>query len=231
MDPRIRSDVDPESAFAPSVRKKAWYRSVEMPFVWIGGCLVMILALFFLLFPWKNGIPEVEEKGTQAAVDLTEISGRLDRLAASVEALRMQRLLTGSEDGGQAELLETLRRMNADLSQQIAVLSKKVEGLQAAAPVPALRQAKETASVAPAPVTSVAVKAHSGTPPEVKTRRTAVPAREGAGGSPSEYRVQKGDTLFSIARKNRISLQVLLDANKMRQSDPIHPGQRLVIPR
>jgi LysM repeat protein len=42
------------------------------------------------------------------------------------------------------------------------------------------------------------------------------------------YRVKSGDSLYSIARANRISVAALKEWNRLR-SNAIHPGQRLTI--
>lgn len=42
------------------------------------------------------------------------------------------------------------------------------------------------------------------------------------------YRVRSGDSLYSIARANRVSVAALKDWNRLR-SNHIHPGQRLVV--
>ena len=46
------------------------------------------------------------------------------------------------------------------------------------------------------------------------------------------YTVQKGDTLWKIARRNGCSLQTLMEANRelLKNSDRIYPNQKLIIP-
>jgi lipoprotein NlpD len=44
------------------------------------------------------------------------------------------------------------------------------------------------------------------------------------------YVVKKGDTLFSIARRSRISLKILLEFNNIKNNSPIYTGMKLKIP-
>ena len=45
----------------------------------------------------------------------------------------------------------------------------------------------------------------------------------------STYKVQSGDSLFSIAKKHRTSLNRILDLNHLNKSSKIFPGQNLII--
>lgn len=46
----------------------------------------------------------------------------------------------------------------------------------------------------------------------------------------SSYKVEKGDTLFSISRKYQITVAELMAANNISESDVLKAGQKLVIP-
>ncbi|MGL4986362.1 MAG: LysM peptidoglycan-binding domain-containing protein [Treponemataceae bacterium] len=46
----------------------------------------------------------------------------------------------------------------------------------------------------------------------------------------SEYTIKKGDTLFSLARKNGIKLDTLRSANEMNEQSVLKVGQRILIP-
>jgi len=45
-----------------------------------------------------------------------------------------------------------------------------------------------------------------------------------------EYTVQKGDSLWKIANANGVSMRKVMEANGLKETDPIHPGQSLLIP-
>ena len=60
--------------------------------------------------------------------------------------------------------------------------------------------------------------------------KTAVKSKSGGdAGTAQKYTVQKGDSLAKIARENNVSLDNLLDINKMMRTDVIRPGQVILI--
>jgi murein DD-endopeptidase MepM/ murein hydrolase activator NlpD len=61
--------------------------------------------------------------------------------------------------------------------------------------------------------------------------RLRIPAASGAAGNPyGEYRVSKGDTLYSIARRYGVSLTELLDMNGFSPNYLIKEGERIRVP-
>jgi LysM repeat protein len=59
----------------------------------------------------------------------------------------------------------------------------------------------------------------------------AHPAGRGAGATALTYRVKTGDTVWDIARRSGTSVRAVLEANGLRASSLIHPGQVLRLPR
>lgn len=57
----------------------------------------------------------------------------------------------------------------------------------------------------------------------------AAPAADAAG-KPKVHVVYKGQRLGSIAKRYRVSIAAICNANGIDRSDPIHPGQKLLIP-
>jgi LysM repeat protein len=55
-------------------------------------------------------------------------------------------------------------------------------------------------------------------------------ARAAADGAPRTHVVAKGQRLGSIAKRYNVTIEAVCFANGIRRRDPIHPGQRLVIP-
>lgn len=60
------------------------------------------------------------------------------------------------------------------------------------------------------------------------------PASSATSGSTTEYTIQEGDTMWTIAQKtlgNGAEYQKILDANGMKESDPLKPGNKIKIPK
>ncbi|NLI59325.1 MAG: LysM peptidoglycan-binding domain-containing protein [Clostridium sp.] len=49
-------------------------------------------------------------------------------------------------------------------------------------------------------------------------------------GFPRVYIVQSGDTLYSIANRFNVSMQRLIEVNRLEDPDVIYPGMRIIIP-
>lgn len=83
-----------------------------------------------------------------------------------------------------------------------------------------------------ATVATVATTASASAPSEARARRTPR-AQTRAAKAPARadrrYRVRAGDTLWDIARANRVSVPQLLAANRLKKP-VIRPGQRLLLP-
>jgi LysM repeat protein len=58
----------------------------------------------------------------------------------------------------------------------------------------------------------------------------AVPKRRTPQPELKVHIVQRGDTLYGIGQKYGVSLDELLRANQISKADPIHPGQKILIP-
>lgn len=86
--------------------------------------------------------------------------------------------------------------------------------------------ATETGAPSTYPESSSAVRfspTRPGTPAAAEVTTQAAPA-------PVTYTVVKGDSLWSIARKNNVTVKEIAAVNKIRADAPLKLGQRLVIP-
>ncbi len=125
-------------------------------------------------------------------------------------------------EGEQAALWERLEKTEARLDalasqsedairylrEEVYTLTKKIEILEKKAETPAARTVEKKAS-----------------PTAVKPAVSASPA---AGGK--TYTVQRGDTLYGIARKHGLSVGELTELNGISPNKAIYPGDRLTVP-
>ncbi|WP_440682063.1 LysM peptidoglycan-binding domain-containing protein [Cysteiniphilum halobium] len=72
----------------------------------------------------------------------------------------------------------------------------------------------------------VVAKAH-----QTNTQKTSTIARVVEHDQPTTYKVEIGDSLYSIARKNNISLTCLAKANNIKDPNRLAAGQNLIIPK
>ncbi len=112
-----------------------------------------------------------------------------------------------------------------------ALAGASTAGTAAAASAPAVATAAATAAATAPAAEAAAAPAAAAGPPSVYAPAAAGAAP--AGPAPPTYRVRKGDTLYSIARRMGVPLQRLYEANRsVIGADPnlLHPGQVLVAP-
>jgi LysM repeat protein len=72
------------------------------------------------------------------------------------------------------------------------------------------------------------VASAAASPPPASPKASAKPSPSAA--ARTTYTVQKGDTLFSIARRNDVTVAELASANGLTASSTIKIGQRIRIP-
>ncbi|MDA0911515.1 MAG: LysM domain-containing protein [Proteobacteria bacterium] len=67
--------------------------------------------------------------------------------------------------------------------------------------------------------------------PETKAQEISAVANVVDNDKPVTYKVEIGDSLYSIARKNNISMTCLSKANKITDPNRLAAGQTLIIPK
>ncbi|WP_440615896.1 LysM peptidoglycan-binding domain-containing protein [Cysteiniphilum sp. 6C5] len=67
--------------------------------------------------------------------------------------------------------------------------------------------------------------------PETKLEEISAVANVAENNKPVTYKVEIGDSLYSIARKNNISITCLSKANKITDPNRLAAGQTLIIPK
>ncbi len=80
--------------------------------------------------------------------------------------------------------------------------------------------------VAPAKKGAVAAKSSSG---KGKAKKTQVASAKGGAGQKIVYKVQKGDTIYAIARQYNVGTDAIMGWNNLRKGHVLRPGDRLTL--
>ena len=123
--------------------------------------------------------------------------------------------------------LETAAEQRIQLQDQVNQLQQKVAQLDEA-----LKSAKAQAPAPPQPEPTVkketAAKPEPPAPPK-KEQPAAEKEKPKQAAGKRYHTVEPGDTLYSIARKNNLSVEELLHLNNLKENKIIYPGQKLVV--
>jgi len=174
---------------------------------------LLLLLLIFTVFSGGDDRGE-EQPPAAASMEVVErMQHRFERLEERVEQVEMQltRLpglihqVENLSSGGDTGRLDQLAAQLETLDENVGDLREETQALKN-------RQSRFSEALS--------------------ERRTAErqPAPEPEATSTARYHeVQKGDTLYSIARNNNISLERLLEQNNLSADAVIQPGDRLIV--
>jgi LysM repeat protein len=179
-----------------------------------------------------------QQEKLQAANDLAARLGeRIDTLQKGLQTVNDNIIAVGAFEKKQEEriaqiqeniqgqlkvIVDEVGQENQNLENSIAALRTELktsqDGLgQLQASVQQLADALATVQ---GQVEAVAKKQES-------LRRAPAPAAKGAGG---QHTVKAGETLTAIAARYGVSLQALMERNKLNDANDLHEGQKLAIP-
>jgi LysM repeat protein len=168
----------------------------------IAGAGLLIAVVVVLMF--LSGAPRSAEKDQLKGMDarLKQIEEKLGKLEWIDTGLaRLDR-----KEKELAALSERITQMESSLGRRIDQIAK-----DAARPATVKTESPPPKPEAASPKAS---------PPEAKMDKSS---------AAKVYLVQKGDTLYSISRKNGVAVEQLLKLNNLSLKDPIRPGQKLML--
>ena len=209
-----RYDDEDESPPSFLSTSSDWRRNLpKKPLILGGAGALLVLLLIFTVFSGDDDRVE-EQPSTAASMEVVErMQHRFERLEERVEQVEMQltRLpglvhqVENLASGGDTGRLDQLAAQLETLDENVGDLREETKALKN-------RQSRFSEALS--------------------ERRTAErqPAPEPEATSTARYHeVQKGDTLYSIARNNNISLERLLEQNNLSADAVIQPGDRLIV--
>lgn len=189
-----------------NAEKKTFWKKMlgrtEMPFVLMGIGLVLVVIVFYALYP----------RGEDRVVypDSDAISGRLQQIEEKIGAMEMTiEGLKGLQQDMEPVKNAILRLDSSDAStmarldsmdERLAFIQKEVEEIKT-----------KTSTGTKPPVT----------PTQTDTKNTASEALF--------YEVQQGDTLYSIGRRYGVGVDAIRKMNDLSEQDAIIPGQKLKV--
>lgn len=188
----------------------------------IGICVVLIVLGLILLPENKKNPTEDSQKSLEGKISV--LASRLDKIEARISSLE---LAAGGND--QTVLKDRVDQLEAALTSKLDILSKRLDDVHAGvATASEAKKAEPRKPIETEPPKPAATPVTAAPPPPKKTVET--PPKP----SPSTpkvhiHEVQKGDTVYSIARKYNIKVEDIYQANHMTSSSVIHPGQKLTI--
>lgn len=197
----VYEQYEPYSSF----REKGLMGKPFLTYVVVGaGALVAALLLFFFFSGSDNG---------EAAQRVVELERRLDDLEfriAEVEAYRSRLDMLESKGPGTDDLRQRVVRLEGSVAEHMNKLDQKVAALEKKAAGQPVQTSPRKASA-----TAGAVKKPS-------TAKAASGARY--------HVVQAGETLYSISRQYKTSVDTLRQLNKIGTDFTIRPGQKIQVP-
>ncbi|MBW1989842.1 MAG: LysM peptidoglycan-binding domain-containing protein [Deltaproteobacteria bacterium] len=165
---------------------------------WVGGALLIVVAAVAFFL--------LGQKQARVTAPLSEPAVDLAALSAEVRSVRDRLARQEAAFSELSRRLEAMENLSAQILEGQRDLAEKVGDLAARA-------------AAPAPTPRAAA-------PEVKEAAKAAP--KPAAAPPRTYTVQRGDTLYSIAKRHNLSVDRLKTLNNL-QGNEIVPGQRLKV--
>ncbi len=182
------------------------------------GALLLTLIVFFFFFRTSDPVSQaVPENGS--VLPISDLESRVEKIE---QALEIQGISALSEDGsalkekvGINPLEERVARLETAFSvkmdsmvERMGKIEKNISQLSAKQDTSAQAPATKTGPVVPAP-----------------EKKTVTKEKK----DPIFHTVQKGETLFSISRKYRISVETLKKINNLSNDTTIFPGNNILV--
>ena len=186
-------------------KKTLWKKILgrtEAPFVLMGIGLVLILVVFFAIYPGREGQESslaaegLSDRLQQVEAQIVILASQVDGLAQVQQDMALLKKSALRFDNADASATLRLDRMAEDL----AALKKEMKEIKS-----------KVASAAKSETSSVQAE-------NIKTVSRAI-----------THEVQKGDTLYSISRQYGVGVEAIRKLNDLSTRDAIHPGQRLKV--
>lgn len=198
-------ELEDPMTFWNAEKKTLWKKiagRTETPFLMLGIALVVIIVIFFAVFPRGSG---------------QDVSGEIEALSDRLQQIEVKLDAVVPQGGGSDETrqdIELLKKSVLRLDTTDASISLRIDRI--AEDLATLKKEME----------EVGNKSATAT----KSATTAAPSEKQQTASQAlTYEVQAGDTLYSISHRHGLTVDLLRKLNDLSEQDTIHPGQKLKV--
>lgn len=211
-----RYDDEEESPKSLLSNSGSLWQTASRKHLILGGVVAFLILLLLAAVFSRDDEKTVESLSQTPSYDAIErLNARFERLEERIDAVEIQltrlpalihqveTMETGGSTGQADQVLARIERLDTNIKE----IQEETRQLKSRQESISKELAQKQAAPAPTPKS---------------TART---------GEIRYHEVQRGDTLYSIARSNGISLQALLEQNNLSRDAVIQPGDRLVIPK
>lgn len=193
----------------------------------IAGALVVTVIVFFVFF--KSSGPKTKDLSDVSSADTAggsfiELEKRIGDIESVLETIRAQGAGTLGETtpAEMAPLQQKVQRLETSASLKFDSLIERMGNVEKQ-----IRSLNQKLSIQPAPVKAPAiVKSPQKTPSKkIVKKSTKTPVKKAA----IFHTIQKGETLWSIAKKYKTSVANLRKLNNMSSNAIIYPGINILV--
>lgn len=189
-----------------NAEKKSFWKKIlgrsETPFVLMGIGLLLVIVIFFAIFPRGEDPDAIPDSG--------EIASRLQQVEAKVAGLQAALADLSALEQDMEPVKKAILRLDAADASLSERLDRMDEGLASTQ-----KQMEENTRKTTSETKSTAAST------QIDTQK--------AGSQTVYYEVSKGDTLYSIGRRYGVSVDAIRKLNGLSEQDAIQPGQKLKI--
>jgi len=185
---------------------------ISSPFVWGGTAVVILILMFMIFWPDSNGKASIDKLDT-IAQRLDMLENRIFIVETNIQNISVQQ----PQEQNIESFQNRIEQLEAFVKHKTDQFTSELEKAQ-----------KKISSLESKPSTTVTASKPASAP---RTAPAAKPAAVRKADTAQYHVVKKGETLYRISVNYGISVDKLLELNKMSKDSVIQPGQKIMVSR
>jgi LysM repeat protein len=185
---------------------------ISSPFVWGGTAVVILILMFMIFWPDSNGKASID-KLDNIAQRLDMLENRIFIVETNIQNISVQQ----PQEQNIESFQNRIEQLEAFVKHKTDQFTSELEKAQ-----------KKISSLESKPSTTVTASKPASAP---RTAPAAKPAAVRKADTAQYHVVKKGETLYRISVNYGISVDKLLELNKMAKDAVIQPGQKIMVSR